>query len=124
MRKILFSFILVLVILLVSQPIYAEYDIFSDNNLKEINTAPGTFDTTSGIGGAINTIIGLLQVAGTGISLITVTFLGIKYVMAGVGEKAEIKKQATPIVIGCILLFGAVNIMAIVEKFAGDAFNK
>ena len=76
-----------------------------------------TADTSKGIGKVINIIIGLLQVAGTGISVIVVTVLGIKYIVASVEEKAEIKKQAVPIVIGCILLFGAVNIMAALEEF-------
>lgn len=78
---------------------------------------------SSGIGKVINIIIGLLQIAGTGISVIVVTMLGIKYILASVEEKAEIKKQAVPIVIGCVLLFGAVNLMAAVEEFAASTIN-
>ena len=64
------------------------------------------------IGKIINTVIGLLQVAGTGISIIVVTVLGIKYLLASPSEKADTKKAILPIVIGCVLLFGAVNLMA------------
>lgn len=70
----------------------------------------------------INTVIGLLQVAGTGIALVVITLLGIKYMMASAGEKGEIKKHIVPIVIGCIILFLAVNIMAIVADF-GETLN-
>ena len=79
--------------------------------------------TQTGLWKAINVVIGLMQIAGTGISLIVVTMLGIKYVWASVEQKAEIKKQAIPIIIGCVLLFGAVNLMAAIEEFAQTAIS-
>ena len=129
MKKIVSFFIIFVVILMLTQVSFASSKgtttskIFDDTNLQTIKDGVSNFNTDSGIGGAINTIIGLLQVAGTGISVITVTMLGIKYLMASVSDKAEIKKQAVPIVIGCVLLFGAVNIMAIVENFANKSIN-
>ena len=61
--------------------------------------------------------------AGSGIAIIVVSILGIKYLMTSPSEKAEVKKQAIPVVIGCALLFGAVNIADIVYKFATGAFE-
>lgn len=75
------------------------------------------------VGGVINNIIGLLQVVGTGLSIIVITILGIKYILASPGEKADIKKSAIPIVIGCVLLFGAVNLMAAVEEFSTNVLK-
>ena len=72
----------------------------------------------TGIKSAINTVIGLIQYAGTGISLIVVTMLGIKYLLASPSDKADVKKQITPILIGCVLLFGAVNLVAFVADFS------
>ena len=72
-----------------------------------------------GIKDSINNVIGLIQVAGTGISVIVVTMLGIKYLLASPSEKADVKKQITPILIGCVLLFGAVNLVAIIADFSG-----
>lgn len=79
--------------------------------------------TNNSFGDIINTVIGLLQVAGTGISIIVVSILGIKYLIASPSEKADTKKSIMPIVIGCVLLFGAVNIMAAVSDFAEKAFS-
>ena len=87
------------------------------DGMKGINSKDGV-PTDSGIAKVINIVIGGLQYAGSGISLIVVAMLGIKYMLAGVEEKAEIKKQAIPIVIGCILLFGAVNLMSAIAKTA------
>lgn len=71
----------------------------------------------------INTIIGLLQVAGTGISIVVVTILGIKYLMASPSEKADTKKSILPIIIGCVLLFGAVNLMSALLDFTEKSFE-
>ena len=70
------------------------------------------------IGKVINNVIGLLQMAGSGIALIVITILGIKYILASPSEKADVKKSIMPVIIGCILLFGAVNLMAAVATFA------
>ena len=66
----------------------------------------------------INNVIGLIQLAGTGISVIVVTMLGIKYLLASPSEKADTKKMIMPILIGCILLFGAVNLVAVIADFS------
>lgn len=74
--------------------------------------------TSSKVGTVINNVIGLIQMVGSGIALIVITMLGIKYILASPGEKADVKKQIMPILIGCVLLFGAVNLMAAVAEFA------
>ena len=75
-------------------------------------------DADTGIGKTINDVIGLLQLAGTGIAVIVTTMLGIKYLIASPSEKADTKKQIMPILIGCILLFGAVNLVALIADFS------
>lgn len=89
------------------------------NTMEGVNT-PAKDEKVQDV---INTIIGLLQIAGTGIALITITMLGIKYLMASPGEKADVKKQIMPIIIGCILLFGAVTLMSAVYKFSQNVLQ-
>ena len=67
----------------------------------------------------LNKIIGLMQVAGTGIALVVITLLGIKYMLASPSEKADTKKMIMPILIGCILLFAAVNIVSTILDLVG-----
>lgn len=100
----------------------------ADEGVTEIITAmEGTSEAigagSHGTAKIINNVIGLLQVAGTGISITVITLLGIKYILASPGEKADIKKTAIPIGIGCILLFGAVNLMAAVEEFSNTVLK-
>lgn len=123
-KKLVMSILLIaLIVTLLTSNCFAS-DLFAEmkTGMEGVKTAD-TSANDKGIAKVINIVIGLLQVAGTGISLIVITMLGIKYLMASAGEKAEIKKQAVPIVIGCVLLFGAVNIMKAVGTFAEKALE-
>ncbi len=91
-------------------------------SMKKTSTPEG-LDDSFGTVKIVNTAIGLLQIAGSGIALLVITIMGIKYILAAPGEKADIKKMATPIVIGCVLVFGAVNLAAIIESFTGNVLN-
>ncbi len=93
--------------------------VSSMSNTSKPQGMEGNFGTVS----IINTAIGLLQIAGSGIALLVITIMGIKYILAAPGEKADIKKMATPIVIGCVLVFGAVNLAAIIESFTGNVLE-
>ena len=108
-------------ILIISAIIFIPKTYASDvTNL--ISSMDGTSDLSQVSGNKIsdtmNNVIGLIQLAGTGISVVVVTMLGIKYILASPSEKADVKKQIAPILIGCVLLFGAVNLVAIVADFS------
>ncbi len=77
-----------------------------------------------GIPTAINKVIGLMQLAGSGIAIIVVTLLGTKYILASPADKADVKKAIMPIIIGCFLLFGGVNIAAMIADFSNKVMNK
>ncbi len=99
---------------------YASEDI--KTAMKNVNDF-NDIDESDKIKDVANTVIGLLQIAGTGIALIVVTMLGIKYILASPSEKADVKKQIAPILIGCILLFGAVNLMSAVYEFSQNVLK-
>lgn len=116
-KKIFISIITLFLILALSINIYA---ITLDDAKKQMNNAnklDSTQDKSTGVMAVINDVIGLLQLAGTGISVVTITLLGAKYMLSSVEQKAEIKNRAMPVVIGCVILFGAVNLVAIVANF-------
>lgn len=70
------------------------------------------------LGELINIVIGFIQIVGTAISLIMISVLGIKYMLSAPNEKADVKKQIAPLLIGAIILFSAVNLVQIVANFA------
>ena len=120
MKKIIITFTLAILIFLTYNLYTVDAGIADDLGMSGVMT-PATSD--GGIGGAINSVIGLIQFAGTGIALVTITVLGIKYILASPSEKADVKKAIMPIIIGCILLFGAVNIVAMMANFTNSTLS-
>ena len=59
-------------------------------------------------------ILNAITVTGVVIAVITVMFLGIKYMVGSVEEKAEYKKTMMPILVGMILLFCTSTIVSII----------
>lgn len=67
-----------------------------------------------------NSILGILQYIGAAVAIIATLILGMKYMYSSPDEKAEVKKKLIPYIIGGILVFGAVQLVKIVEIFAKD----
>lgn len=60
----------------------------------------------------------MIRVVGTATAIVTLTYLGVKYIMAAPEGKADFKKSAYIYIVGAILVFAASNVLAIVYKFA------
>lgn len=65
-----------------------------------------------------NLVYNILLVLGIGTAVIVSGILGIKFMIGSVEEKAQIKDQLVPFVIGCIVVFGAFGIWKIVVSLA------
>ena len=120
-KKIIFTFILLIGIIFLLQrfAFASEEDPISkladNDNMKAVGNV--SYKSSWSISKIINTAIKILQYAGTGISVIVVTITGIKYMLASPNEKSDIKKMAMPLIIGCVLLFGAVNLVKLIADF-------
>lgn len=128
-KKIIFSlFLLIVLIIALAIPNCSVAAMSSLDDIQSSMSGVGDrtdeLDSSSGIGGAINTVVGLIQIAGTGISIVMITIQGIKYIMASPSEKGSVKHSAIPIVIGSILLFGAVNVVGIIFDIAENLPNE
>lgn len=67
-----------------------------------------------------NVILGIIQYVAIGVASIAAIILGIKYMYSSPEDKAEIKKKLVPFIIGGILVFGAIQLVKLVEIFVGD----
>lgn len=80
----------------------------------------GDTGNATGITNLFNNIIGIVQVIGTGIAVIMLIVLAIKYLIAAPSEKADIKKGALIYVVAAVILFAAVNILAVIQDWSKD----
>jgi len=85
-----------------------------------LNDFKGDTDNAEGITNLFNNIIGIVQIIGTGIAVIMLIVLAIKYLMAAPSEKADIKKGALIYVVAAVILFAAVNILAVIQEWSED----
>lgn len=124
MRKKICLFLVILVIMssIISIANISFAGIVEELGMENVNQVDNSAGGT-GIFNAINGVIGLIQYVGSGIALIVITILGIKYILASPSEKADVKKSVMPILIGCILLFGGVNIAAAIATFTAGLGN-
>lgn len=87
---------------------------------KDIYNKPKGIDSLNTSAGKI---LGVVQAVGSGIAVIMLIVIGIKYVIASVDEKAKLKETLTVYIIGAILLFAGSNLLTIIVKFAREASN-
>ena len=121
-KIILIVLIFILCVCVVNVTAIAGTDLSSLINSGEFQSISQGDTGDNGITNAIDSIIGLIQIAGTGVALIAVSLLGIKYMLASGEEKAEIKKYMVGAVIGGILVFGGTKIAQILADFSGEIF--
>ena len=86
-------------------------------------TDPSTFNgegkaNTDKISTGINNIIKVISYVGSGIAVIVLIVLGIKYMMGSAEEKAEYKKTLLPYILGAVLVFAASSIAGIIFSFS------
>ena len=120
-KKMMFVYIIVFIVMF-SITIYPNIVYGSSPAISAMSgMKDGTISDASATGKlkpVINAVIGLIQITGTGLSLIMVTILGIKYILSAPSDKADVKKQITPMVVGCVILFASVNLVQIIADFA------
>lgn len=120
-----------MLVVLVAIVLFASFapTVFADDlelsygTFNEKNSVTGAKDG-SGAAKSVNNIIGsiltVVQVVGSGVAVIMLIVLAIKYISAAPSDKAEIKKHAVVYVVGAVVLFAASGIIGIVRRFASS----
>ena len=78
----------------------------------------GNNDVATKTRGIAASLIYIIQIVGTGVAIVMLTYFGIKYMLAAPDAKADFKKSATGYIVGAVILFAAVNIIGIISNFA------
>ena len=89
---------------------YKPKDDLSSDDVKKVENTVGT-------------IIAIITNIGIVLSIIVPAVLGVKYMIASVEEKAEMKEGLVPYFIGSVMLFGICTIVKIIQ-FLGQEINK
>ena len=110
-----------LIVATVSTSVFATDGTKANSDTYDVNQFAGKgadAGTTGAAQNIIGAIISVIQIIGTGVAIIMLVVLAIKYISAAPGDKAEIKKHAVVYVVGAVVLFAAAGILQIVKTFA------
>lgn len=114
-KKLSFIVIQIMFCLLtVSNNIYAAGSTGNSGMFKIYNPINNPFSNT------VSAVIGVIQAVGMSTAVITLTVIGIKYILTSPEGKAEVKKQMYPYIIGCILLFAGSGLVGVIANVAND----
>lgn len=117
LRKILSIILVAFILICISNVVFAKT---GSELVKDFNGTNG-IGTTAGEGimkKVIGPVLSVVRIVAVGISVIMITFLGIKYMSAAPSEKATIKTQLITFTIGAIVVVGATTILDIILKAA------
>lgn len=115
--KIVFCLIVILMVISITT-VNATSIIGQLDSNKNVSTNAG--DSVKNTG---NVIIKVIKISGTGIAIIMLLYIAIKYMMVAPSEKAEFKKTAIVYVVGAVVLFAAPRLVELVMDLAQDVSN-
>ena len=118
--------IVALVAIVASQAVMATengYNPATEDLGKMFMNSKDNSGASAAAGNIIGMIINIAQVIGTGVAIIMLIVLAIKYIAASPEGKAEIKKNATIYIVGAVILFAASGLLGIIRRFAVNSIN-
>ena len=116
--KILLVFLILMMIgLMVQNNVFAEWNFVQ---FDSDDVAPMTSATVTNVVGAI---VNIVSIVSAGIAIIMLVVIGVKYVNAAPGGKAEVKKDLTGYIIGAVILFATTGILKLLQMFINANVN-
>ena len=109
--------ILFMTLLILKTQVYAATNYVVDNPGYY---SPNSIGDEAELGKRAGVILGIINVVGVVISVITLMVMGIKYMIGSVEEKAEYKKGMGMYILGAFLVFSITTIPNILYKFASN----
>ena len=97
--------------------------VLATNPFDQINPVAPDAGTLTEMNSFRNKLYTIFQIVGTGLAVIGLIILGIKYVYSAPNERADVKKYAIIYVIGAVLFFGAIGIVELLKGFGLELFK-
>ena len=122
MKKYLKIFCLLMMIMNIMM-IFSNFSLaWQQSMIGEADSVAGEWaasgEITKNVKSVMGTAIEVIRIVGTGISIIMLTYIAIKYMSAAPNQKSEFKKSATGYILGAVVLFASTNILNLIVDFA------
>lgn len=120
MKMLAIMLVALMVVAVSSQAVLAKTDSSASTDLTQFDSLGDNSGASKSAQNIIGALITIVQVIGTGVAIIMLIVLAIKYISAAPGDKADIKKHAVVYVVGSIILFAATGILQIIKTFSSN----
>lgn len=120
MKMLAIMLVALMVVAVSSQAVLAKTDSSASTDLTQFDSLGDNSGASKSAQNIIGALITIVQVIGTGVAIIMLIVLAIKYISAAPGDKADIKKHAVVYVVGAIILFAATGILQIIKTFSSN----
>lgn len=87
-------------------------------SVTEFGNATGNTKANTATKNIVGAFAVIVKVAGTGVAVVMLIVLAMKYMIAAPGDKADIKKHAIVYVVGAVILFASTQIIGIIADFS------
>ena len=96
----------ILLLILIIIAIFNNYKVHAE----DLEYYKPTITEDSGLANKVGIILGYINLIGVIVSVLTITILGIRYMLGSVDERSEYKKTAIYYLIGAFLVFSATTV--------------
>lgn len=122
MKRKAIKVILIFLIIFILSTLFLNLTSRASYSSVDVDFVTSGAKDSSGTAKSVNNIVGsvltICQVAGSGIAVIMLIVLAIKYLSAAPSDKAQIKNSAVIYIVGAVILFSASGILGIIRRFA------
>lgn len=108
--------ITILIVLMIMQIMIPVISIGTSSSKIDTDIKIGTTPAINSSDQIIRKLLGVLQVAGSILSIVALIVIGIRYACSSVDEQAKMKGVLIYYVIGAVLVFATSNILSIAYK--------
>ena len=115
-KTIIALLLLLIFMLFVSTYVNATPDDLMTYNYRNDKITKDEYNKNIAFYGKIEKILTILRGISIFVALISVSILGVKYIVGSVEEKAQYKERLIPIAIGAFLIAGISTLLVAIEK--------
>ncbi len=117
-KKIVCIFILIFIIITLRNRCMAEWGNAAINII--VDDHEDLTNTSNRVTKVLGNMAIVTRIIGVTIGMVMLMSIGMKYMAAAPGEKADLKKALIPYVVGAVLIFATTGVVSIIIGFAGQ----
>lgn len=107
------ALMVLIVVMMFSSIAYADGETNPNFDFGVMNSQTADGSIKKPVTDAVGAVMAAIRIIATGVAIVMISAVAIKYLMAAPGDRADMKKSSIQYVVGAVIVFGAANILTI-----------